>query len=121
MMVARCPGTNGGASARNWRPERVAPVSGRTVARTSAVESSGGLDTDGVTGRGGSTVMCSGAVGGNAALVEGLAFERKGPGEPGVAVDVTAGGALSARSGLTGRHSSSKVTERLEMTVRVAG
>ena len=28
---------------------------------------------------------------------------------------------LSARSGLMGRHSSSKVTERLEITVRVAG
>ncbi len=91
------------------------------MARTSAVESSGGLDTDGVTGRGGSKVMRSGAVGGNAALIDGLAFERKGSGESVIAAEVAAGGALSARSGLTGRHSSSKVTERLEMTVRVAG
>ena len=65
--------------------------------------------------------MFSGCVGCNAALGEGLALERKGPAVPIGAVGVDGGGALSARSGLTGRHSSSKVTERLEMTVRVAG
>ncbi len=120
-MVARVLGTNAGASARNWCPERVAPVMGRTVARTSDVESSGGLVTDVVTGRGGSTVTRSGSVGSGAAVVDGLALERKGS-AGGVRSAVAAVvGALSARKGLTGRHSSSKVTERLEMTVRVFG
>ena len=121
MMVERCPGTNGGASARNRWPDRVVPVRGRTVARTSDVESSGGLVTDGVTGRGGSTMMRSGSVSRRAAVVEGLALERKGSGGGVRSADAAVGGALSARKGLTGRHSSSKVTERLEMTVRVSG
>ncbi len=120
-IVAKVLGTNARASVRNWCPERVVPVGGRTVARTSDVESSGGLVTDGVTGRGGSTVMRSGAVGSKAAVVEGLALERKGSGGGVRSADAAVGGALSARKGLTGRHSSSKVTERLEMTVRVAG
>ena len=121
MMVERCPGTNGGASARNRWPDRVVPVRGRTVARTSDAESSGELVTDGGTGRGESTVMRSGSVGRRSAVVEGLALERKGPGGGGTSADAVGRGALSARKGLTGRHSSSKVTERLEMTVRVSG
>ena len=120
-MVASVLGTNAGASARNRCPERVAPVMGRTVARTSDVESSGGLVTDGVTGRGGSTVTRSGSVGSRAAVVEGLALERKGSAGGAKSAVAAVGGALSARKGLTGRHSSSKVTERLEMTVLVAG
>ena len=99
------------------------PVMGRTVARTSYAESSDGPVADVVTGRGGSTVTLTGSVGSRdgMAVVDGMALERKGStGGVTSAVDAV-GGALSARKGLTGRHSSSKVTERLEMTVLVAG
>ena len=114
---------NAGASARNRWPERVAPVMGRTVARTSDAESSGGPVTDVVTGRGGSTVTLTGSVGSRdgMAVVDGMALDRKGSEGVATSAVAAAGGALSARKGLTGRHSSSKVTERLEMTVRVAG
>ena len=121
MMVERCPGTNGGASARKRWPDRVVPERGRTVARTSDAESRGELVTDGGTGRGESTVMRSGSVDRRSAVAVGLALERKGSGCEGKAADSVGRGALSARKGLTGLHSSSKVTERLEMTVRVSG
>ena len=121
MMVERCPGTNGGASARKRWPDRVVPERGRTVARTSDAESKGELVTDGGTGRGESTVMRSGFVGRRSAVVEGLALERKGPGCGRTSANAVGRGALSARKGLTGLHSSSKVTERLEMTVLVSG
>ena len=96
---------------------------GRTVARTSNAESSGGPVTDVVTGRGGSTVTVTGSVGSRdgMAVVDGMALERKGSAGGAKSAVADVGGALSARKGLTGRHSSSKVTERLEMTVLVAG
>ena len=94
---------------------------GRTVARASDAESSDGPGADVVTGRGGSTVTLTGSVGREAAVVDGMALERKGSAGGVRAAVAAVGGALSARKGLTGRHSSSKVTERLEMTVLVAG
>ena len=120
-MVARVLGTNAGASARNRCPERVAPVMGRTVARASDAESSDGPGAAVVTGRGGSTVTLTGAVGSGVAVVVVVALDRKGSAGVATSAVAAAGGALSARKGLTGRHSSSKVTERLEMTVLVAG
>ena len=94
---------------------------GRTVARASGAESSDGPGAAVDTGRGGSTVTLTGSVGSEAAVVIGMAFDRKGSVGVAPSAVAAAGGALSARKGLTGRHSSSKVTERLEMTVLVAG
>ncbi len=77
-MVAKCPGTNAGASARNRWPDRVAPVRGRTVARTSHEESRCETAAGGGRGRGGSTVMLTGSVGSEEAAVGGMALDRKG-------------------------------------------
>ena len=49
------------------------------------------------------------------------ALYRKGSGEIGLTAGEDGSGAFNARSGLMGLHSSSKVTERLEMTVLVSG
>ena len=134
MMVCKWPGTKGAASARKRCPDRVTPSDGRWVARTSVAESRGEDATEGATGRGGSTVMLSGVAGGDATVGAAVgcvadtalvlitcALYRKGLGAIVPAVGEDCSGALSARSGLMGRHSSSKVTERLEITVLVEG
>ena len=110
------------------------PSDGNWVAWTSAEESREGDATEGAAGRGGSNVTLKdvssdddmGSATDGCGAVTGLgavtgALYKKGSD----AIMPTAGedcsGALSARSGLMGRHSSSKVTERLEMTVLVEG
>ena len=134
MMVWRCPGTKGATSARKRCPERVMPSGGSWVARTSPEKSRDGYATEGATGRGGSTVTLKGvsvgddtgsAADGCGAVIElgsvtGVLY-RKGSGVIVPVVGEDCNGALSARSGLMGRHSSSKVTERLEITVLVEG
>ena len=90
--------------------------------------------TAGAVGRGGSTEMLTGGVGegstegaaceevaGNGvSSVTAALYRKASAGSAPVAVEEW-GAELSARSGLMGRHSSSNVTERLEMTVLVAG
>ena len=49
------------------------------------------------------------------------ALNKKGSGATVPVTGVDGSGTLSARRGLMGRHSSSKVTERLEITVLVEG
>ena len=134
MIVCKWHGTKGASSARNRCPERVVPSDGSWVARISAAESREEDATGGAAGRGGSTVMLRGVSGcgatGSAAfdcgaatvleLVTGSLY-RKGSGAIVPATGEDCSGALSARSGLMGRHSSSKVTERLEITVMVEG
>ncbi len=132
MMVCRWPATKGVASARKRCPERVMPSDGNWVARTSVEESREEDATGGATGRGGSTVMLRGVSGCDATGGTGVgcgadielevvtgALYRKGSGAIVPAAVVDCSGALSARRGLMGRHSSSKVTERLEMTILV--
>ena len=134
MMVCKWPGTKGAASARKRCLDRVTPSDGSWVARISAAESREEDATGGAAGRGGSTVMLRGVAGGDATvgaavgcvadtalvLITGALY-RKGSGAIVLAAGKDCSGALSARNGLMGRHSSSKVTERLEITVLVEG
>ncbi len=104
------------------------------MARTSSEKPRDGDAIGGAAGRGGSTITLRGIPGdddtGDAADDCGTVTEmgsvttdlyKKGSDDTVTAAGEDCGGELSARSGLMGRHSSSKVTDRLEMTVLDAG
>ncbi len=104
------------------------------MARASSGKLRDGDATKGAAGRGGSTEMLKG---GSASDVTGcaagdcgtdtvmgsvtVALYRDGSAGTAPAAEEDCGAEVSARRGLTGRHSSSKVTERLEITVLDAG
>ena len=111
-------GTNGDASARKRCPERVTIGAGEgiTVPSSCAVELDGSV---GATGRGGRTMECSTVV--VTEFVLAGCLNKNGSRSSETTLLEPAGSSGNGREGLSGRHSSSKVIERLERTVRVAG
>ncbi len=104
------------------------PEKGSWMARASSGALRAAEATVGAAGRGGRTAMLTGGSGAWGTVCAAgeweaatVALYRKASDGSAVAAGEVCVAPLSARSGLMGRHSSSKVTERLEITVLVAG